>query len=286
MAPEVFAGIVHDWSRERFSCDLVKRIMRILVCVKQITDPDSIRFEAQSGDNAAVVFGGEKRMNRYDAVALESALQIKDEFREAKVHALTLGPENHKGILIRALGMGADKGVLMKTGDYRDPDEASPAADFIAAYVKEHPFDLILTGDMSEDRMRSETGPRLAALTGLPFVGSVVELKVDAKSGVIGAVREIEGGVRESFELKMPAVIAAQTSTREPRYPALSKLLKAKKHGVRIVEAVDIGGEKARGRTSVFTKPLRQRKTVIIEGDVKTKARRLMEILRQRGVLQ
>ncbi len=269
------------------SCDglttLQKRIMRILVCVKQIIDPDGIRLKSDSA-GAAPRFAGEKRMNRYDAFALESALRIKDKFPDTQICAVTLGPKTCAQVLIRAMGMGAGSGVLLATDDFEEPEEVGPAADFIAAYLMNHPYDLVLTGAMSEDRMRGETGPRIAALADLPYVGSVVDLEFEQNK--LRAKREIEGGVREHFELELPAVVAVQSHEREPRYPALSRLMRAKKRGVEIIEAADPDGQKAKPRRANFIAPLRQRSTEFLQGDAREKAKRLTEILRRRGVLQ
>jgi electron transfer flavoprotein beta subunit len=260
--------------------------MQILVCVKQVIDPEGIRLDLDPDGNVKPVFTGEERMNRYDACALETALRIKESMQGVEVHALTFGPERCQPVLIRSMGMGADKGVLMRTEDFTAPGEVGPAADFIATFLNDHPYDLILTGAMSEDRMRGETGPRLAALMGLPFLGSIVNLEVDENANTLSADREIEGGVREGFEVRLPAIIAVQTGIHEPRYPALSRLIRGKSRGVEIVEVLNPAGKKARARQPNLAAPMRRRKTEFIEGDATEKARQLLDILRKRGVLQ
>jgi electron transfer flavoprotein alpha/beta subunit len=54
--------------------------MRILVCVKQVLDPDGpIRIGA-SGQGIEAMPGALFRMNRFDEFALEEALRIREKF--------------------------------------------------------------------------------------------------------------------------------------------------------------------------------------------------------------
>ncbi|MGI6037110.1 MAG: electron transfer flavoprotein subunit beta/FixA family protein, partial [Limnochordia bacterium] len=63
--------------------------MRILVCIKQVPDPDQLKIDPQTGilirDGVKMIF------NPYDYPALEAALQLK-EASQGEVIALTMGP--------------------------------------------------------------------------------------------------------------------------------------------------------------------------------------------------
>ena len=140
--------------------------MRILVCVKQVPDLEALRVETDT--HGAVVWDehAPARMNRYDACALELALRLAESRAEWTVDAVAAGPADWAKTLIRAVGMGARRGLHVQT-----TAPADPAADVLAPLIRERSYDLVLTGALSEDAQRGETGPRLAAMTDRPVSG-------------------------------------------------------------------------------------------------------------------
>jgi hypothetical protein len=87
--------------------------MHIVVCIKQIIDPEippaefRIDFEARK----AVEDQGKRVLNPYDGNALEVALQLKDRHKETKVTVMTMGAESDQKVLRHALAM-----VTMRSG--------------------------------------------------------------------------------------------------------------------------------------------------------------------------
>lgn len=252
--------------------------MKILVCVKQVIDPESpltIGDDGRSIQNKAVSY----RMNRYDEYALEEALLIK-ESHGGRVDAVSVGPPRVRAVLTKCIEKGADEVIHVIT-----PDEyLSPArtASLIASCARDHAYDLILAGAMSEDFMRCQTGPMLAAYLNIPCATAVVRERLDESCRTILVECEIEGGLVETMRLNLPALLTIQTGINRPRYPSLSNVRRAKTLAPRIVTAA--GGDPLE-MLAYFSYPERTAKGAVIEGTPKQKARRLLALLHKRGLI-
>src|SRR5918911_524701 len=87
--------------------------MNIVVCIKQVPDPDIPPSHFKIDEAARKVVpppGVAPVMNGYDANALEAALKLKEQ-HGGTVTALTLGPASSRDTLKRAIAMGADGAV-------------------------------------------------------------------------------------------------------------------------------------------------------------------------------
>ena len=87
--------------------------MNIIVCMKQVPDSETrvkTTPDGKSLDLSAVNFV----INPHDEFAIEEAIRLKEKF-SGEVTVLTLGPERAENDIRKALAMGADKAVLLKT---------------------------------------------------------------------------------------------------------------------------------------------------------------------------
>lgn len=222
------------------------------------------------------------KLNRFDEYALEEALLIKEVFADVSVDVITVGPETARDVVKRAFGMGADNGVhvLQDESGYCDPHTT---ALLIAREAKKGAYDLILTGIMSEDMMQGQTGQMVAEILDRPCGTGIVSLKTDFDAGLAFAEREIEGGLRENIEVNLPALFTIQAGINTPRYPTLSKILKADTK-----EIVTINAESGSKRqTAVFVAPPeKSRSGTMLEGSIEDKARQLYKILSDKHALK
>jgi electron transfer flavoprotein alpha/beta subunit len=154
--------------------------MKILVCVKQVLDPDGPISIDGSGRTLEAAPDGLFRMNRFDEFALEAALQIRDEFPGTRIDAVTAGPARAARTVRRALETGADEGIhlLLEDDGCRTPFET---ASIIGAFARDRRYDLILTGVMAEDDMQAQVGPMLAEILGYPWATAVMALILTAE---------------------------------------------------------------------------------------------------------
>ena len=85
--------------------------MKIVVCVKQVPDTTEIKINPETG--TLIRDGVPAILNPDDAIALEQALQIKDENPGTAVTVVTMGPPQAQEMLEECMAMGADDAVLL-----------------------------------------------------------------------------------------------------------------------------------------------------------------------------
>ncbi|HVP77379.1 MAG TPA: electron transfer flavoprotein subunit beta/FixA family protein [Thermodesulfobacteriota bacterium] len=195
--------------------------MNIAVCVKRIpkTAEADIFIEKDGRDikKDHLVF----TLNDWDGYAVREAALLKEKYG-GTVTVLTIGSEESKEVLTRCLAMGADRAVRIEEPPAQDSRLISK---ILAQALKAQPFDLILTGVQAEDDNCGQIGPSLAQMLGLPHAAIVNRVEI---SGNMARVkRELEGGIEEAVDLKLPAVLTIQTGINEPKYVSLAAILDA-----------------------------------------------------------
>jgi electron transfer flavoprotein beta subunit len=196
--------------------------MKIIVCVSHVPDTATrikIGSDGKAIDPAGVTF----IINPYDEYAVEEALKTKEKTGSAEVVVITVGNENSKETIRKALAMGADSGVLLKDDNHRDSIGIAKA---LADEIKLQGSQLVFMGKQSVDYDNSIVGQLTAEL--LDFNCVAVCVKLDIENNKIIAEREIEGG-REIVETTLPAIITCQKGLNEPRYASLKGIMAAKK---------------------------------------------------------
>jgi electron transfer flavoprotein beta subunit len=195
--------------------------MNIAVCVKRIpkTAEADLFIEKDGRDlkKDHLVFA----LNDWDGYAVREAVLLKEKC-DGTVTVFTIGPEESKEVLTRCLAMGADKAVKIEEPPGQD---SRLIAKILAQAVKDKSFDLILTGVQAEDDNCGQVGPSLAQMLGLPHAAIVN--RVEIAGDRVKAKRELEGGIEEVVDLKLPAVLTIQTGINEPKYVSLSAILEA-----------------------------------------------------------
>jgi electron transfer flavoprotein beta subunit len=259
--------------------------MKILVCVKQVPESDGAIHINDDGSWIQTNSFTEFKMNRLDEYAVEEAVHLKETVPDITIDVLSVGPERSEDAVKRAMGMGADRGIHIKTAnDYY----VCPAviAAWIAQYTHRKNYTLILAGAMSEDHMNGQVGPRIAAHLDLPCATSVILQQLSPDHKTLYVEREIEGGNRDMLELKIPAVVTIQSGINTPRYPSLSNLLRANKQGVEIIDS-EIMTQPEVGET-IFqvVYPVKSRAAEVLTGTAQEKAEKLLKILREKAFIE
>lgn len=259
--------------------------MKILVCIKRVPDLETIPTPEIQPKSPADIFsdGIDWRMNRYDAYAVEAALQLRETTGASRIDTLTVGEKDADEVLRRAMGMGADHGVhILQTSDML----TSPftIAGLMAAYARERAYDLILCGTMSEDLMQGLVGPIMAAQLNWPCLTSVHSFAKGNGSPTLICEREIEGGCQEVLEIDLPALLTIQSGNCQPRYPALSKLLRANTYPLEVFSEETLAPADARQRVVAVSLPEQRRDGIRLEGSSENKAHQLAAMLRSKGL--
>jgi electron transfer flavoprotein beta subunit len=258
--------------------------MKILVCVKWVWDPLAVPQVSSVAELLDPKSPLRFQISRYDEYALEEALRIGECYAGSQVDAITVGPAASSGVLTRAMSLGAHHGAIILSSPQESSDAATVASR-IAAYARPKAYDLIFTGVMSEDLMQGQVGPMLAAFLSISCATAVIKLEMSSENKSVIAERELEGGVFESFELSLPAVLTIQSGINVPRYPALSNKLRAMKYPFEQIDGSALGPSVNRQEWVSLSRPQRSRSGRILEGSVRGKAQELVNILRKRVVL-
>jgi electron transfer flavoprotein beta subunit len=197
--------------------------MDLIVCMKRV--PDSAAKIRVAGDGKTIDSSGvDYVISPYDEMALEKALQIREQAGEGTVTVICLGPPEATKEIRQALAMGADKAVHLKDGGgSRGP---LGIARVLADAIRTLPHDLVLFGRQAIDSDNGAVGVMVAQLLELPAVTLATRLEVADGKAVVH--RESEAGT-EVIEVALPAVVSAQRGLAEPRYPSIKGIMQAKK---------------------------------------------------------
>jgi len=227
--------------------------VKIAVCIKRVPDMD-VRFKIAADGTSIDETGVKFDMNDFDSWAVEAALQFKDKDAATEVVVISLGPDAVQETIRKALAMGADRGVQLKTD--KIPFDGLAIARALVAELQGGGYDLILFGKQSADSSNGIVGAMAGELLGLPVVTAISKLDVSGASGT--AKRDIEGG-QEFVEFPLPAVLTVDQGLATARYPSLKGIMAAKKKPLEVkaaqmgnpavvVAALELPPERAPGR--------------------------------------
>jgi electron transfer flavoprotein beta subunit len=208
--------------------------LKILVPVKRVVDYNvKVRVKA---DNSAVDLDNVKMsMNPFDEIAVEEAVRLKEAGVAVEVVAVTCGTAAAQDILRSAMAMGADRAILVETGEELQP---LAVAKLLKAVAEKEQPGLVICGKQAIDDDANQTGQMLAALQGWPQ--ATFASKVVIADGKATVTREVDGGL-ETIAVTLPAVISTDLRLNEPRYATLPNIMKAKKKPLDTIPAATLG---------------------------------------------
>jgi electron transfer flavoprotein beta subunit len=213
--------------------------VKIAVCIKRVPDMEA-RFRIASDRTSIEDAGLKHDLNDFDAWAVEAALRLKEAAGGGEVSVISLGPDAVQETIRKALSMGADRGVHLKSD--RIPFDGFAIAHALAAELKDGGHDLVLFGKMAPDSANGIVGPITAELLGLPCVTAVSGLEMESGGGV--AKREVEGA-QEFVEFRLPAALTIDEGLNPARLPSLKGIMAAKKKPLEVKPA-QLGEERVR----------------------------------------
>jgi electron transfer flavoprotein beta subunit len=255
--------------------------MNIVVALKQIPNlTDELEIDAGGAalDYDALTYV----LNEFDEQALEEAVLAKE---AAGGSVTVIGVDTtgeFDGALHTALAKGADKAVKV-TGDFARGTDSATQARQLAEVIRGLAPDLLLTGVQAADDRDGQIGPRLAALLGLPYVGVVTGVTVEA--GRARVHKEYAGGRLAEFEVALPAVVGVQASRQPPRYAPVSKIRQMAK----TAQIETVAGQAANGAGSSVRrmyKPEAAGHAEMWDGDPEEVADKLAALIAARGLVK
>ena len=247
--------------------------MNILVCMKQILDPeipardfriDPARKEAERGSASLVT-------NIFCENALETALQFG-----GKITVLSFGPPSAEDTLRKALAMKAEAAVLVINDGNAHPDPLVVAQVLAAAAKKLGGFDLILTGRESGDWGAGQTGALLAEELGWPFVSFVDS--IEGREGGVRLRRQTESGF-EIVDAATPVVLTITNDEHNvPRIPKVRDVMAAHRQALTTWTAAELGVDLANRYYDVVELSVPTKETQCEFLSVEELAQRLLEV--------
>lgn len=254
-------------------------IMNIAVCVKRIpkTAEADLFIEKDGKDikKEHLVFA----LNDWDGYAVREAVLLKEKYG-GEVTALAVGSEESKEVLTRCLAMGADRALRIE----ESPDQDGHlTAEILVQAIKDQAFDLILTGVQAEDDNCGQVGVEMAQILGLPHAAIVTHIDINGERASVR--RELEGGIEEALELKLPAVLTIQTGINEPKYVSLAAILEAEDKEIKEIgiEEMGLSSKEALDLTvdQVFFPPV-GKMAEMLKGSPEEVVTRLTEIIKKK----
>ncbi|MFG3255150.1 electron transfer flavoprotein subunit beta/FixA family protein [Streptomyces sp. NPDC048172] len=208
--------------------------LRIVVCVKYVPDATGDRHFAEdlTTDRESV----DGLLSELDEYAVEQALQIADEADDAEITVLTVGPEDAKDALRKALSMGADKAVHVEDDDLHGTDALGTSL-VLAKAVEKTGYDLVVCGMASTDGTMGVLPAMLAERLGVPQVTLLSEVSVE--DGTVKGRRDGDAAT-EQLEASLPAVVSVTDQSGEARYPSFKGIMAAKKKPVESLDLDDL----------------------------------------------
>ncbi|MEW1906812.1 electron transfer flavoprotein subunit beta/FixA family protein [Streptomyces sp. NPDC086147] len=208
--------------------------LKIAVCVKYVPDATGDRGFADdlTTDREAV----DGLLSELDEYAVEQALQISEEADDAEVTVVTVGPDDAKDALRKALSMGADKAVHVNDDDIHGSDVFATSA-ILAKALEKTGFDLVVCGMASTDGAMGVLPALLAERLSLPQVTLLSEVSVE--DGTVKGRRDGDAAT-ELLEAPLPAVVSVTDQSGEARYPSFKGIMAAKKKPVEELDLDDL----------------------------------------------
>jgi electron transfer flavoprotein beta subunit len=256
--------------------------------VKHVPETAEAELKIDSTGKAIEKTGLVYDINEWDDYALEEAVRIKEK-QGGAVTAITIGGEDSDSTLRKCLARGADKAIRLTDPRFEGSD-SYVIARILHSAVKGLPFDVILTGMQAGDDGNAMVGPVLAEMLKIPHTTMVK--KMELSTGTAKVNRELEGGLEEQVEVKLPALFSVQTGINEPRYVSIMGIRKAMQKEIKLMTLADTGlTEGEVGPTGSWSRiermyvPPVEKQAEFLKGGPEEVATRIADILKSKGLI-
>ena len=246
----------------------------ILVGLKRVVDAN-VRIRVKPDGSGIDADGAKLGINPFDEIALEEALRIRERGEADEVVVASIGPDDVQQQLRNGLAMGADRAILVQSGDTLEP--LAVARVLLALVQREAPV-LVLLGKQGIDGDHNQTGQMLAALWDRPQ--ATFASKIELQQGIARVTREVDAGL-ETLEVDLPAVATADLRLNEPRFVKLPDIMKAKRKPLDVLPLDALGLDtRSRFRALRHAPPATRARGILVKD-----AAELVSALAARGVL-
>lgn len=266
--------------------------MDIIVCVKQIIDPEipPSKFRIDSdGKRIIPPEGISYVINPFDEKAVELALRIKEKYG-GKIMVISLGGNVVANVVKHAISMGADDGVVLYDPSFEGSDSFGVAYILTKAIEKIGKYDLIICGRQSADWDEGLVGSIIAENLSIPIV--TMAASIDIIGGELRIKRVTLDGYKV-FSAPLPALVTVGQEVGRARLPSGWGIITASRKKLLFWNLNDIGGDSSKCGPAIVRRkvlrlslPERERRCEMIGGETPAeRAIKLAERLRESGII-
>lgn len=187
--------------------------MKIVCCLKAIIDPDIAAFDVVDEKLVHTY----TTLNPIDRHVLEEGLRLREK-HGGEVTALSVVSDTGNPMLKDALLYGADRAIRLWNDRLLGVD-TWVTAQVLKQNLADIGFDLILCGTRSKDTGSHYMVSALANLLDVPSTTGIIGVKVEKGQDLL-VDKKLQRGGRETYSLKLPAVLGLEGGINEPRYVA------------------------------------------------------------------
>ncbi len=255
--------------------------MEIIVCVKQV--PSSNKVNMDPITKTIIRDAKQSVINPYDSYALEEALSIKDK-TGGNVTVISMGIPSTENIIRDSIARGADRGILLSDRKFAGADTLATSYTLGSGIKSMGKYDIIICGKLSVDGDTGQIGPELAEQLGIPHITDVEEfIQVDPDRVIC---RKVDEYTYKVIEVKLPALFTINKDVNVPRLPSITGIIESLEGDVKLIDSSSIKVDENRiglngSPTSVVKTfiPENEKKSQIVEGSLRDKVLRLIEIV-------
>ncbi len=208
--------------------------MKILVAIKRVVDYN-VKVRVKKDGSGVETANVKMSMNPFDEIAVEEAVRLQEDGQAEELIVVSIGVKQSQETIRTALAMGADRGILVETGDELEP---LAVAKILREIVTKESPNVVIMGKQAIDDDSNQTGQLLAGMLGWPQ--GTFASKLAFADQRVAVTREVDGGL-ETLSLALPAVITVDLRLNEPRYVKLPNIMKAKKKPLETIGVGEFG---------------------------------------------
>lgn len=217
--------------------------MRIVVCAKEVLDPDAVNNYALAGrltigdDGRSITQAAIPRLiNAYDEQAIEAALRLRDAGTECTIAVVSIG-DDPSAILKHAAALGADEIVHIEWPE--GGTDCAGVAVLLAAYLRNGgDADLVLCGRQASDDDQGVVPALLGEALGVPVITVARDVTL---AGTAVQVTRVTPEGDEVVEADLPAIVTISNELGAPRYPTAARSMQARRMAPTVVTPDELG---------------------------------------------
>ena len=266
--------------------------LNMAVGIKWVPNTTSVNIDEKTG--TLIRAGVPSIINPHDMNALEMAFWLKDRYG-GSVTVISMAPPQAKLGLEHAIGMGADRAILVSDRMFAGADTLATSYTLAKTIEKLGDIDLIIMGQETIDSSTAHIGAQLASWLNLPYVYYVTEVEYVEEERKLRVKRMLEDAF-EVYDVRLPALISTAMHSNNPRRIRLKHKLRAK-----LENPIDVWSNKVlgldpnciglRGSPTIvkkieFMPKVPRKKEICQEKDPKRAAEWLVERLIEEGLLE